>query len=227
MARPSGSPESPGAPSAAALKRVLKQAGGDPLPTAGARIGLLGGSFNPTHDGHLEISRTALARLSLDEVWWLVSPQNPLKSAEGMAGLEERLARARAAADRPGIRVTALESALGTRFTIDTVAAVKRSFPKHHFVWLMGADNLVQLPHWKNWEQLFARVAIAVIARPGYSRKALAGTAAKAFADHRLAERDAARLAETPPPAWVFLRGPRNPNSSTAIRKRAAKRDGS
>ncbi len=209
-----------GAPSPAALGRAL----GGQLPGHGMRIGLLGGSFNPAHSGHLDLSRTALVRLALDEVWWLVSPQNPLKPKEGMADLDQRVAQARAAVDYPRIRVTALEAELGTRYSVDTVKALKRYFPKVDFVWLMGADNLIQLPDWKDWEQLFREVAIAVFARPGYSQRALAGKPAELFAQRRLAERHAARLAGTPPPAWIFIHGPLNPSSSTALRKKAAKR---
>ncbi len=207
--------------SAAALGRAL----GGRLPDAGTRIGLLGGSFNPTHDGHLDLSKTALVRLALDEVWWLVSPQNPLKPKDGMAGLDQRVAQARTAVDHPRIRVTALEAELGTRYSVDTIKTLKRQFPKVDFVWLMGADNLIQLPNWKDWEQLFRQVAIAVFARPGYSEQALAGKPAKLFADCRVAEPRAAGLAATPPPAWAFIHGPLNPSSSTAIREQAAEQD--
>lgn len=201
--------------------RALKRALGGRLPGDGMRIGLLGGSFNPAHSGHRDLSRTALTRLALDEVWWLVSPQNPLKPKEGMADLEQRVAQARAAADDPRIRVTALEAIFGTRYTVDTVKALKRHFPKSDFVWLMGADNLIQLPDWKDWQQLFGEVAIAVFDRPGYTRRALAGKPADLFAHCRIAEREAARLAGTPPPAWTFIHGPLNPSSSTALREQA------
>jgi len=223
MARGSGKYRpAPGGPvTDAALGRAL---GGRP-PAAGRRIGLLGGSFNPTHDGHLELTQTALARLALDEVWWLVSPQNPLKPEAGMAGLDERVARARAAVDHPRVRVTALEAALGTRYSVDTVRALTRHFPKVRFVWLMGADNLIQLPEWKDWQQLFERVAIAVFDRPGYTERALAAKPAERYAGCRLAERLAAELAERPPPAWVFIHGPLNPSSSTALRAQAAERN--
>lgn len=206
--------------SAAALERAL----GGRRPEPAERIGLLGGSFNPAHSGHQDLSKTALDRLALDQVWWLVSPQNPLKPREGMAGLDQRVAAARAAVDHPQIRVTALESELGTRYTVDTVKALLRDFPKVHFVWLMGADNLIQLPQWKDWERLFRLVPVAVFARPGYSKQALASAPAKRFADCRVAEPQADQLAVTPPPAWVFIHGPLNPSSSTAIRKRRAER---
>ena len=206
----------------AALGRAL----GGRLPADGMRVGLLGGSFNPTHDGHLELTRTALARLALDEVWWLVSPQNPLKPEAGMAGRDERVAQARDAVDHPRVRVTALEAELGTRYSVDTVRALARHFPKVRFVWLMGADNLIQLPEWKDWQRLFEQVAIAVFDRPGYSERALAAKPAELFAGCRLAERKAAELADRPPPAWVFIHGPLNPSSSTALRARAAEQGG-
>jgi nicotinate-nucleotide adenylyltransferase len=188
------------------------------------RIGLLGGSFNPTHAGHVSLSKTALVRLALDEVWWLVSPQNPLKPKAGMAELDQRVIQARAAVHHPRIRITALEADLGTRYSVDTVEALKRHFPKVDFVWLMGADAFIQLPCWKHWERLFRQVAIAVFARPGYVPRALGGRPAALFARDRMAERQAARLAGTPPPAWVFIHGPLNPSSSTALRSQSAKR---
>ena len=203
------------APSLAALGQALSGR----LPGSGMRIGLLGGSFNPAHDGHLDLSKTALDRLSLDEVWWLVSPQNPLKPKDDMAGLDQRVAQARASVDHPQIRVTALEAELGTRYSIDTVKALKRQFPEVHFVWLMGADNLIQLPDWKDWEQLARQIPVAVFSRPGYSKRALGSKPAKLFADCRVSEQRADQLAGTPPPAWAFIHGPRNPSSSTAIRK--------
>jgi len=157
------------------------------LAAAGRRIGLLGGSFNPAHGGHLHISRLALARLGLDEVWWLVSPQNPLKPSAGMASLAKRLRQAEtvAAAD-PRIRVSDIERRLGTAYTADTVLALRRRFPRARFVWLMGGDNLVQFPYWQRWQGIFRAVPIAVFARPGSSQRALAGMAAHRFADARL-----------------------------------------
>jgi nicotinate-nucleotide adenylyltransferase len=181
------------------------------------RIGLLGGSFNPAHAGHLHISREALRRLGLDEVWWVVSPQNPLKGHDDMAALERRLAGARAAADDPRLRVEAPEVALGTRYTVDTVAALRRCYPMARFVWLMGADILPQLPRWKNWQRLFRQVPIAVFDRPGDRFRALAGPAARRFADARLFT-DLQRLPALPPPAWCFIRCPLDTHSATAIR---------
>ena len=131
------------------------------------RIGLLGGSFNPAHEGHRHVSLEALKRLGLDEIWWLVSPQNPLKSGDGMEPLATRLARAKQVAHHPYIRVEVPELLLGTRYTLDTVRELKRLYPHAHFVWLMGADILPQLVHWAGWRELFAAIPIAAFARPG------------------------------------------------------------
>lgn len=188
----------------------------------GRRIGLLGGSFNPAHAGHLHISREALRRLALDEIWWLVSPQNPLKPAEGMAGLAERLAAARYVA-RPDRRVEVcdLEKRLGTRYTADTLHLMRELCPLTKFVWLMGADNLVQVAAWDRWTTIFAAMPIAVFARKSYDNKALLGLAAHRYAYCRVPERLASRLASQRPPAWVFLRSRYHPASATAIRQSA------
>jgi len=187
-------------------------------------VGLLGGSFNPAHGGHRHVSLIALKALDLDEVWWLVSPRNPLKPAVDMAPLDRRLAEARAVARHPRIRVTDIETRLGTRYTIDSLRALKARFPRHAFVWLMGADNLAEIPRWRDWEAIFELVPIAVIDRPTYSYKALAGRAARRFGRARLAARDARALAAQRPPAWIFLRARLHPASATAIRR--ARREG-
>lgn len=187
------------------------------------RIGLFGGSFNPAHAGHLHVSRLALRLLRLDQVWWLVSPQNPLKPTRGMAGLEERLREARAIiGGDQRIVATAVEAGLGTTYTVDTVRALQRRFSGHRFVWLMGADNLVQLPRWRAWRRLFRSVAIAVFDRPTYSIRAVHGKAARRFASARLPERRAQRLVDMAPPAWVFFPGRLHAGSATAIRARRA-----
>jgi nicotinate-nucleotide adenylyltransferase len=178
----------------------------------------LGGSFNPAHAGHLHISREALKRLDLDEVWWLVSPQNPLKARRGMAAFARRLALARAEARHPRIRVVDLEDRLGTRFTVDTLAALRRRFPRVRFVWLMGADILAEITRWKAWPEIFLRAPVAVFARPTYCHRALAAMAAQRFARFRLAPGAARRLAAMKPPAWTFLWMKLDPRSATAIR---------
>src|SRR5437016_718615 len=134
---------------------------------AGLHIGLLGGSFNPAHEGHSHASELALKQLGLDYVWWLVSPQNPLKATGSMASFEERLEGAKNFNRHPRVIVTGIESQLGTRFTIDTLEALKRRFALLRFVWLMGSDNLLQIPRWRGWQQIFESVPVAIIARPG------------------------------------------------------------
>ena len=183
------------------------------------RIGLLGGSFNPAHDGHRHISLQALHCLRLDEVWWLVAPQNPLKPTAGMAPFEERIANAERVTRHPAIRVSGLETHLGTRFTADTLAALVRRFPAVRFVWLMGADNLAQINRWDRWESIFHSVAVAVFDRSPYSYQSLAGIAAKRFARHRFSSRRSLLLARMKPPAWAFLHLKCHPASATAIRR--------
>lgn len=189
-----------------------------PKAYAGQRIGLLGGSFNPAHDGHRYISDVALKRLRLDAVWWLVSPQNPLKPVSGMAPLAERLARARKVADHPRIRVTDLERQLGTRYTADTLEMLVRRYPTTRFVWLMGADNLVQLPSWRRWSSIVNNTVIAVFARHPYDANALSGLAAHRFAHARLNMNAAPTLADWQAPAWLFLPLRRHPAAATALR---------
>ena len=184
------------------------------------RIGILGGSFNPAHRGHLDISLKALRQLGLDQVWWLVSPQNPLKPADGMAPFAERLAAARRMARNPRIRVTDLEQRLCSRYTAESLKLLRRRFPETRFVWLMGADNLAQIAQWRDWQQIFHLVPIAVFARPSYCFKALAAKAARRFARYRLKEGAGRRLATSEPPAWLFVHGRLNPISATEIRRR-------
>jgi len=188
----------------------------EPSPPA-LRVGLFGGSFNPAHSGHLYVSLEALKRLGLDQVWWLVSPQNPLKEVAGMAPLAERVAGARAMARHPRLKVMALETRLGTRYTAETLARLGR-WPGHRFVWLMGADNLAQLPRWWKWRGILAGCPVAVFERHPYSYPALAGPVAQAFADRRMPEARADELPLHPPPAWVFVRIRPHPASATAIR---------
>lgn len=182
------------------------------------RIGLLGGSFNPAHDGHRHVAEAVRKALRLDEVWLMVSPGNPLKPRKGMAPLAARLASARAVADGRRIQATDIEAALGTRYTVDTLSALRRRFPRARFVFVIGADNLVQLPKWGGWTEIVRRTPIAVLPRPGWTRRALAGKAAHRLARHR--RRPAALLAgEAPEHApWAFVRAAEHPASATAIR---------
>lgn len=190
---------------------------GFPLALPGMRIGLLGGSFDPAHAGHVLITREALRRFRLDRVWWLVSPGNPLKP-HGPSGMAARMAGARALLHDPRVVVTDIEARLGTRMTADTIAALQARWPGVRFVWLMGADNLVQFDRWTRWREIAARVPIGVLARPGArlaARNARAGAILRAA---RLPESRAATLAEQAPPAWVMVNIPMNDASSTAIR---------
>lgn len=182
------------------------------------RVGLLGGSFNPAHDGHRHISVMALKLLGLDEIWWLVSPQNPLKPADDMAPFAERLRHAIGHARHPRIKVTGLETGLGTRYTVDTLAALHRRFPQTRFVWLMGADNLAQIDRWAGWTRIFDHTAIAVLARPAYSLRSLAGRAAHRYRTRRLPAARSRQLVGTAPPAWIFLPIRLMPVSATQLR---------
>jgi nicotinate-nucleotide adenylyltransferase len=195
------------------------------------RIGLLGGSFNPAHGGHRHVAEAALRALRLDAVWLLVSPGNPLKPRAGMAPFACRLASAWRIADGRRIVATDWEARNGTRYTVDTLAALHRHFPRARFVLLLGADNLAQLPHWRRWTVLARRTPIAVLPRPGWTRRALAGQAARRLARHRrrpgallaLAERaarDGGAGGRHAP--WAFVPAAENRASATAIRRAAA-----
>lgn len=200
----------------------------NPIALPGQRIGLLGGSFDPAHAGHLHISEMALRRFRLDRVWWLVSPGNPLKP-HGPAPLAERIAAARRIADDPRIVVTGIEARLGTRWTADTIAALKARFPGVRFVWLMGSDNLVQFSRWDRWRGIAAQVPIGVIARPGSRTAARTARAARILERWRLPQHQAGRLADATPPAWVLINVPMTALSSSAIRsarRKAAERPG-
>ena len=188
-----------------------------PHALPGQTVGLLGGSFDPAHEGHVHITRAALARFRLDRIWWLVSPGNPLK-ARGPAPLDERIARARRMMPHPRAAVTGVEAALGTRYTADTLRALRRLRPGVRFVWLMGADNLAQFHRWDDWRDIMASVPVGVLARPGHGAGALNAPAARAFARWRLRPSEAGLLARSDPPAWCFLPVPLHPASSTAIR---------
>jgi nicotinate-nucleotide adenylyltransferase len=189
-----------------------------PPYTDGMRIGLLGGSFNPPHLAHREISRFALKRLQLDRVWWLVTPGNPLKENGALHALGERMKASRAVAQDPRIEVSCLESVIRTRYTIDTINTLRRRASGLRFVWIMGADNLAQFHRWQDWRRIAAQVPIAVIDRPPQSFRALASPAAQALSRYRLPEDEAASLADQRPPAWVFLTGLKLSLSSTTLR---------
>ncbi|TVP71758.1 MAG: nicotinate-nucleotide adenylyltransferase [Rhodobacteraceae bacterium] len=189
------------------------------LPAApkGVRIGLFGGSFDPAHEGHVHVTRHALKRLQLDQIWWLVTPGNPLK-ATGPAPLDTRLARARALMQHPRVQLTQVEAQLGTRFSSDTVRVLLKLYPQRDFVWIMGADNLAAFHRWENWRDIMARLPVAVIARPGQQRGALASVAARSFAAARLPDAQVASLAGRKTPAWSFVMLPMRDISSTRLR---------
>jgi len=184
------------------------------------RTGLLGGSFNPAHRGHRRITLAAIRALDLDEVWWLVSPGNPLKPVAGMAPLAIRLASARAMARGAPIRATAIETRLGTRYTIDTISTLIARYPRRRFVWLMGADNLQQFDRWRDWRGIARKLPIAVIARPGYDS---AARRAPAMSWLRRFVRPAGQASDWTGwrlPALVQLRFRPDPSSATAQRRR-------
>ena len=186
---------------------------GFPVAYPGMRIGLLGGSFDPAHTGHVHITREALKRLGLDRVWWLVSPGNPLK-AHGPAPMAARMAAARVVMDHPRVVVSDLEARLGTRLTADTLAALQPRYPGVRFVWLMGADNLAGLHRWGRWQEVVARVPLAVFARPGAGMRALSSPAARRMAPWRV--RPPAGLDQAP--GWSFLQVPLRHISSSELR---------
>lgn len=192
-----------------------------PIARAGQSIGLLGGSFDPAHEGHVHISREALKRFGLDRVWWLVSPGNPLKT-KGPAPLAERVAAARACMQHPRICITDLEARLGTVATADTIATLRMRYPGVRFVWLMGADNLAQFHRWKNWRSILHAVPVGVIARPGDRISARMSPAARQFRQHKLSGTASQLLARADAPAWCFVNVPMNDASSTKIRARGA-----
>jgi nicotinate-nucleotide adenylyltransferase len=181
--------------------------------------GLLGGSFNPAHGAHRRITLFALAALNLDEVWWLVSPGNPLKPAAGMAPLATRFASARRKARRAPIRASALERELGTRYTAETLEKLQRRWPGRHFIWLMGADNLAQLHRWKDWRKLARSMPIAVVARPGYDEAAIASPAMAWLRRFRTSAASIRNRTGWSAPALVLLRFDPDRRSATAIRQ--------
>jgi nicotinate-nucleotide adenylyltransferase len=184
----------------------------------GMRIGLLGGSFNPPHAAHRLISLNALKRLQLHQVWWMVTPGNPLKEHSGLAPLGERIRLCREVSRHPRIAVTAFETGIGTAYTAKALRFLRRRFPGVHFVWLMGADNLASFHRWNEWQSIFRLMPIAVEDRPGWRHRALASQAAACFGHFRMPENAAAALTSLPPPTWVYLSGPLSQLSSTALR---------
>lgn len=190
-----------------------------PLIQPGQRIGVMGGTFNPPHDGHALVSRTALRRLGLDQLWWVVTPGNPLKANSGLPPAEERMAWCRELAPDSHMRITSFEEELRTPYTAATIAFLVRRFPGVRFTWIMGADNLASFHRWQNWRQITRMVPIAVVDRPGWRLRALASPAAQWMRRNYRPEERAMTLADAPAPAWTFLTGPLSKSSSTELRK--------
>jgi len=190
---------------------------GFPVAKAGQVVGLLGGSFDPAHEGHVHITRTALKRFGLDRVWWLVSPANPLKK-RGPAPLADRMARARQVMQHPRVEVTDIESRLGTRYTAETVAALQARYPAVRFVWLMGADNLAQFHRWQDWRWIMDNVPVGVLARPNDRISARLSKAARVYREAMLQGRASEVLGRGDAPRWCFVNIPMSDASSTAIR---------
>ena len=190
---------------------------GFPIAAPGQRIGLLGGSFDPAHEGHAHITLQALHRFGLDGVWWLISPGNPLKH-HGPAPLAQRLVHARNVMDHPRVKVTDLETHLGTIVTADTVSALLATYPGVRFTWLMGADNLTQFHLWHDWRSILDRVPVGVLARPGDRISARMSPAARIYAPYRISGKASRLLGRSLAPAWCFVNVPMHNASSSAIR---------
>jgi len=189
-----------------------------PYVEQGMSVGLFGGSFNPPHPGHELVAEIALRRLGLDQLWWIVTPGNPLKSHNDLASLDERVGLSRRMAPGPKVKVTAFEAAHDLRYTAETLAFVKARNPGINFVWIMGADNLRQFHKWQDWRAIAETFPIAVIDRPGSTLAYLSSKMAKTFSHARVDENDAAVLPRLKAPAWTFIHGPRSSLSSSAIR---------
>ena len=199
------------------LRHDLAMFQGYPTARAGQVIGLLGGSFDPAHEGHAHITREALKRFGLDQVWWLVSPGNPLKR-EGPAPLERRMAAARKVMQHPKVVISDIEARLGTRYTAQTLTALQKRYPGVYFVWLMGADNLTSFHHWDQWRKIMETIPIGVLARPGDRIAARMSKAATQYRDKQLKGRNSLLLARSKAPRWCFLNVPMIDLSSSAIR---------
>jgi nicotinate-nucleotide adenylyltransferase len=184
----------------------------------GMRVGLFGGSFNPPHGGHWLVAEIALRRLRLNQLWWMVTPGNPLKDHGKLLPLAERIALSEAITPDPRVKVTAFEATHGLRYTAETLAVIKQRNAGIHFVWVMGADNLAGFHHWQDWQAIAKTFPIAVIDRPGSTLSYLSSKMAKTFAHARVDEDDAGRLALMEAPAWTFIHGPRSLLSSTELR---------
>lgn len=191
-------------------------------------IGLFGGSFNPAHEGHRMASLTALRRLGLNQIWWLVTPGNPLKDNSALPSQGERMETARKISRHPRIVVTGVEASFGTRYTADTLRQLKRRCPGVKFIWIMGSDNLAGFHRWQEWRAIAKMMPLAIIDRPGSTNRAVRSRAGIALSRHRYDETDGPLLAHAPTPAWLFVHGRRSFLSSTGLRDaaKAAKNTG-
>jgi nicotinate-nucleotide adenylyltransferase len=189
-----------------------------PMTAPGLRIGLMGGTFNPPHAGHVLVSEIARKRLQLDQVWWLVTPGNPLKAHNGLPPLDARIAACRKLAGAARTKVSGVEREIGTTFTAETLSYLRRRHPTTQFVWIMGADNLAGFHRWQQWRRIAATMPIVVVNRPGWHLKALSSPAARTLARQRLPEVRAAAIMARRAPTWAILHGPLSPLSSTGLR---------
>ena len=190
----------------------------------GLSIGLFGGSFNPAHAGHMHVAMTGLKALDLDSIWWMVAPQNPLKPKQ--PSYTSRVNSVKALSLPTKMHISHMEQQFGTRYTVDTIRMAQQTWPTTNFVFMMGADNFLQLPQWKNWQEIMRRVPVAVIARPGKdfaSIKARLGLAARYYSDNRVSETQSHQIKYMNPPAWTYLTLPLNNLSSTALRATRSK----
>ncbi|MCV0429580.1 MAG: nicotinate-nucleotide adenylyltransferase [Roseibium sp.] len=190
-----------------------------PHSEPGNRIGIFGGSFNPPHSGHRLVAATALKRLGLDQIWWFVTPGNPLKSHSDLAPLQNRMRMASALADHPRMKVTAYETVLGTPYTARTILALRSMRPATRFVWVMGADNLASFHKWQDWRAIIGSVPVAIVDRPGASLSVMSSPMAQAYEKYRLPEEVAGLLADMNAPVWTFLHTPLDRTSSTELRQ--------
>lgn len=192
-----------------------------PYVEKGMTIGLFGGSFNPPHEGHLLVSEIALRRLGLGQLWWMVTPGNPLKDVTDLPPLETRIKWSEEINNDGRVKITAFEAAYQVRYTAETLAIIRHRNPGVNFIWIMGADNLANFHKWQDWQTIAQTFPIAVIDRPGSTLSYLSSMMAKTFDYARIDETDGHVLGQLKPPAWTFIHGPRSPHSSTAIRDRA------
>ncbi len=195
-----------------------------PATASGMTVGLFGGSFNPPHDGHRLVAETALKRLGLDQLWWIVTPGNPLKSTSELLPLEKRIALSEEMGLGPRVKVTALEAAYKVRFSADTVSLIKARHRDVNFIWVMGADNLKYFHHWQRWRSIAEMLPIAIIDRPGSTLSYVSSKMALTYDYARVDEDDAISLAKLKAPSWTLIHGPRSTLSSSAIRSAGKER---